>query len=136
MDLDLATSQITRDPEVPWKARICYASARDPALMPVVLAFTGVIASIPPGIPQWASPATIHKDGNLYGQLRLADGTTSPGQIMIGPLKAVVGLLRKLADNCKLNDDERIVMFDEFKKWCRDLRAESGGLDIPGKLKV
>jgi hypothetical protein len=135
--IDLSQSEITKDPGVPWKVRISYACARDAALFPVVLAFTGTVAKIPLGMPQWHSPATIAPDGMLYGQIRNDVGDVSPNLFRIGKLEKVRDCLRMLADNCKLSDDERILMFDEFKKWCKDLRQRpSEGLDKPSRKLI
>ena len=73
----------------------------------------------------------IRADGTLFVLIELSRGDGFRiGQI--GQIEAVRDALRRVADFCKLDDVERALMFDAFKRWIRkDERAND-----PNKLRV
>lgn len=70
--------------------------------------------------------AEIGKDGIVRTKLRGPLGNKLSDAHPLGSIQSLRDEFRRLADHCKLNDDERVALFEELKKWCgRDLRATS-----------
>lgn len=81
--------------------------------------------------------AKVPKYGRAYGQtcdILTNDIVITPHRINglwteqrpIGTITAVRDNMRRLADHCKLDDEEREALFDELRKWVRkDYRAVS-----------
>lgn len=75
--------------------------------------------------PRFGRVATITKEGWVKTNMQAKDGTIHPNH-NLGPVKVVIDNFRGLADELKLNDDEREQMFSELRKWFyRDERAHS-----------
>lgn len=70
--------------------------------------------------------ATIRPDGIVTAKLRGRRGGIMSEHHVLGSIIALRDEFRRLADHCKLNDGERMVLFEELRKWCgKDLRSRS-----------
>lgn len=75
--------------------------------------------------PRFGKLARIDKDGILHSNMQDKDGKVH-WDYALGPVKHVIHNFRFLADELKLNDDERKEMFSELKKWVyKDDRSTS-----------
>lgn len=75
--------------------------------------------------PRFGKTARIDKDGVVWSNMQTKEHNIYPDHCL-GPLRDIVDSFRGLADHLKLNDDERVAMFDELKKWfVKDERAVS-----------
>jgi len=73
--------------------------------------------------------AVIDREGIVRSNVRAHDGETY-ARMAVGSVIAVRDCFRRIADHCKLDDDERLAFFDELRKWViKDERSESD-LDI------
>ena len=106
-----------------WKANAIRAANHNRSLLGCfVLAILGLQHGIKP--PRFGSTANIDKDGLLYSNMQDKDGKIHQN-FCLGPVKDLVDNLRGLADHLKLDDKDRVEMFDEFKKWIKhDARAD------------
>lgn len=78
--------------------------------------------------PRFGRVARISKEGIIYSNMQDKDGVIRSDH-MLGPLQTVVDNFRGLADELKLNDNERKQMFDELRKWFfMDQRVQSAPL--------
>jgi hypothetical protein len=108
--------------EYHWKHRAVRETGGNTSLMGCfVLAICGWQHGRHP--PRFGSTATINKDGVIIAHMQTKEGTIFPNQ-QLGQVQTVIDNFRGLADHLKLNDDERIEMFTELKKWfVKDERA-------------
>lgn len=106
-----------------WPYKAVLATRGNQTLMGcVVLAVIGRQPKHPPYI---ASAATVDQDGLVWVQMaRIKDG----GQISLACIGNIIDVrddFRRLADHLKLDDGERIDMFEELRKWVAiDMRAD------------
>ncbi len=66
--------------------------------------------------PRFGSRAVINKDGIVIAHAQNAEGTKFRNQ-NLGHVQNVTDSFRGLADRLKLNDKERMEMFEELRKW-------------------
>lgn len=75
--------------------------------------------------PRFGRVARINKDGYVFSNMQSKDGSVYH-DYAFGPVQTVIDNFRGLADELKLNDDERKQMFGELRKWFFiDERAKS-----------
>lgn len=75
--------------------------------------------------PRFGKVARVDKDGILHSNMQNKDGKVFLNH-PLGPIKTVIDNFRGLADELKLNDNEREQMFSELRKWVfKDDRAQS-----------
>ena len=88
----------------------------------IIIAMLGYM---PKHAPRLRGLAVILPDGTLTADMDLGNGRgflATP----LGPVAEIRDDLRRLADRLKLEDAERVDLFDQFRKWVvRDLRAKS-----------
>jgi hypothetical protein len=73
--------------------------------------------------PRFGSNAIIDENGMLFSNMQNAEGAMFANHCL-GDVKTVVDSFKGLADHLKLDDKERIEMFDELRKWIKlDKRA-------------
>lgn len=78
--------------------------------------------------PRFGRTATINKEGLIITNMQAKDGQVFPNH-QLGQVQTVVDNFRGLADELKLNDEERKQMFDELRKWFfKDERVQSAPL--------
>ena len=128
-------SDSVRDRENTWQVRVLLASFPT-SFGPVVRAVLG--RNTKTGVAL-ALKATIGVDAVVRADMRKPLQRGGYGIIRmqpIGHVRAVRDEFRRLADHCKLSDNERRAMFDDVKKWAgRDERAING-VDIPDEKRV
>ncbi len=114
------------DPGYPWKARVVLASAATNPTGAIVRAMLGSNFKVGPA---YGMTAEIDADGIVRTTVHAEDTTVWPN-MPIGSIQAVRDEMRRLADHCKLSDEEREAFFDQLRKWiAKDARAISG-LDV------
>lgn len=112
---------LTRDPEMPWQERAIFASMGTTTGL-MLMAMLAKEPKNGPALGQWCN---IDKDGYVETQVRVDGVWQTPRRL--GTVIAVRDSLRRLADHCKLSDQDREAMFEELRKWVRrDHRATSG----------
>jgi hypothetical protein len=105
------------DPEIFWSKRVHLASLIHPAMGPIVEAVMGFKPVLPIVL---GLAAVIRHDGIV---LAVAYNGADKREMPLGHIHALRDEFRRLADHCKLNDDERTALFTELKKWVgKDLR--------------
>ena len=78
---------------------------------------------------RYALTAQIDREGMVRASVQTHDGEVY-ARMPIGSLIAVRDAFRRLADHCRLSDQERNEFFEEIRKWIStDERAQSG-LDV------
>lgn len=86
------------------------------AAMPVLLrvVFPGFVSVAPPFL---VSCARIAKTGHLMADLFTRDGQIAKNQIVFRSTRQMEGALRRLADEARLNDADRVEFFEAAKRW-------------------
>jgi len=75
--------------------------------------------------PRFGSTAWIDKDGIVHSHVQTKEGQVYLNQAMRS-IQEITDNFRGLADELKLNDDDREAMFTELRKWiAKDERAHS-----------
>ena len=121
----LHTSSEVMNRDHSWQFRVILASMPDTlgVIVRAVLAKSTAVGFA------YGTTATIDKDGMVRSNRRDVDGMVHRN-FPVGTSTAVRDEFRKLADHCKLTDQDREALFDELRKWiARDDRAISN-LDI------
>lgn len=86
--------------------------------------FLSVIGREPKNPPYIYTNATVDEDGNTWVGMAARSGAR--GLACIGHIQDIRDEFRRLADHLKLDDHERLELFDELKKWVAvDLRAHT-----------
>jgi hypothetical protein len=113
------------DPERSWPERVFLASAAADPMGPIVRA---VLGANPKNGAALGIEATIRKDGIVVAPLRDHSGVKLTDEHPLGDIMEMRDEFRRLADHCKLSDEDRLALFDMFKKWCgKDLRVVAQG---------
>lgn len=82
-----------------------------------------IIGKTPKNPPYIDTTATVDETGHTWVGMRRVNGDY--GMACIGLITDIRDEFRRLADHLKLDDGERIEMFDELRKWVGiDLRAD------------
>lgn len=111
------------DGERHWTERVFLASAYADPMGPIVRA---VIGANPKTGAALGLYATIQKDGLVTASLRGPLGEKVTDTHPLGQIQSLRDEFRRLADHCKFDDEDRLALFDMFKKWCgKDLRVRS-----------
>ena len=93
----------------------------DGLMLCFVLAVLGLQSGVKP--PRFGRVGRIDADGLLYSNMQDSNYKIYRDHCL-GPVDTVVDNFRGLADHLKLEDWERLEMFDAFKKWIfHDARA-------------
>lgn len=105
-----------------WKYRVVQATKGNTSLLgAVVLGILGKMARRPPWV---AARATIGADGVVRAQCCDRNGREGFAALFTS-VEDMAGQFSRLADELKLEDAERIELFQQVKLWCaRDLRPE------------
>lgn len=70
--------------------------------------------------------ATINTDSIVAAKLRGRNGRILNNAHPLGTIIQLRDEFRRLGDHCKLNDGDRMALFEELRKWCgKDLRSRS-----------
>lgn len=86
-----------------------------------------IIGRQPKNAPYIDTTATVDENGLTWVGMRRIDGEY--GLCCIGSVIDIRDEFRRLADHLKLDDGERVELFDELRKWVAiDLRADHGEL--------
>lgn len=114
-------------PQTSWQYRAVKLTGGNQAMLGCfVLAILGWQHGRKP--PRFGKVATITKEGLIKTNLQTKDGLILRNHIL-GPVQIVIDNFRGLADELKLDDNERKQMFDELRKWFfKDERVESAPL--------
>jgi hypothetical protein len=77
--------------------------------------------------PQITTTASVDEKGLVWAGIRTRSGRE--GLSVLGTIQDIRDEFRRLADHLKLDDGERIEMFEELRKWVAvDMRADHGEL--------
>lgn len=111
----------TKDPERHWTWRCVLASYPTRSMGPIVRAVLG--KQMARG-PKLSLQATVASDGMVYAGLKHDEQVLSYAH-PLGQVKSLRDEFRRLADHCRLNDADRLELFDQLRKWLgKDLRSE------------
>lgn len=111
-----------KDNQYHWTKRVLVASFPTRSMGPIVRAVLG--KQMARG-PKLSLSATIAADGMVYAGLKHDEQVISYAH-PLGNVKSLRDEFRRLADHCRLNDAERIELFEEVRKWLgKDLRSEA-----------
>lgn len=116
-----------------WQYKAILATRGNQTLLgAILLQLLGKQAKHP---PQILSTATVDEQGLAWCKLRKElGGEIAEGIICVGLITDVRDEFRRLADYLKLDDDERIELFNELRMWVEiDLRADHNELKDAGK---
>lgn len=103
-----------------WQFRVALAAFPADPMGLITRAVLGLNSRVGPAL---GLEATIRKDGVVTAALRGPTGKRVTSAHPLGDVMALRDEFRRLADFCKLDDAERIALFDMVKKWAgRDLR--------------
>ena len=118
---------IAAAPRNSWQARAVEATGGNTSRLGcLVLAILGWQHGRKP--PRFGSTAVILKDGTVMSNFQNKAGNMFANQA-ICTVQEMVDSFRGLADHLKLNDIDRLAMFEELRKWIReDKRAEPAPL--------
>ncbi len=85
--------------------------------------------------PQIIGTASVDEDGLCWTLLRKSHGVeVAEGVVCLGQIGDIVDEFRRLSDFLKLNDAERIELFEELRKWVAvDLRADHAEMSHGGQ---
>lgn len=106
-----------------WQYKAIVATRGNQTLLgTILLQLIGKAAKHP---PQIVSLATVDEAGLTWAVLRKQHGAeVAEGLVCLGLIGDIRDEFRRLADYLKLDDTERLELFDELKKWVEvDLRA-------------
>jgi|SRR5665213_455992 len=122
-----STAEDVYDPVRVWQYR-CLRASIGTTTGAIVMA---LLAQKPKRGFAFGKTCEISATGQVWSMTRVKDGVWK--NVQIGTVEAVRDNLRRLADHCKLNDDDRAALFDALRKWVkRDLRAND--LDFQQKM--
>jgi len=108
-----------------WRYRVLRASIGT-TTGAIVMAILGQRSKLGPA---FGLNCDINMHGVIITDVRGPDGKWN-WRRAIGTVEAVRDNIRRLADHCKLNDEDRTAMFEELRKWVRkDERALAQGLE-------
>lgn len=115
------TSADVYDQSHHWTWRVTLASFPSRSMGPIVRAVLG--KNMQRG-PKLSLQATIAPGGMVYAGLKHDDKVVSFAH-PLGQVQSIRDEFRRLADHCRLNDTDRIALFEELRKWLgKDLRSE------------
>lgn len=110
-----------------WTYKVLLASFPTRSMGPMVRAVLG--KQMARG-PKLSLSATIASDGMVYAGLK-HDETIISFAHPLGTVTAIRDEFRRLADHCRLNDAERLELFEQLRKWMgKDLRSEEDRVRI------
>jgi hypothetical protein len=103
-----------------WQFRVLLAAFPADPMGLIVRAVLGVNSRVGAAL---GLEATIRKDGVVTAALRSPRGRKVTNAHPLGTVIALRDEFRRLADHCRLPDNERLALFEEVRKWAgRDLR--------------
>jgi hypothetical protein len=106
-----------------WKFRVALAAFPADPMGLIVRAVLGMNSAKGAAL---GLEATIRPDGIVTAKLRSFNGRILNNAHPLGSIIALRDDFRRLADHCKLNDGDRMALFEELRKWCgKDLRSRS-----------
>lgn len=120
------------DKEHTWRYRVLLASFPADPMGVIVRAVLG--RNLATGAAMSLS-AKIDIRGQIICRLRQPNGIVQR-YFRVGHVNAIRDEFRRLADHCKLDDDEREALFEELKKWAGKDERAMAGLDIPVPARV
>lgn len=117
-----------------WTYKVLLASFPTRSMGPIVRAVLG--KQMARG-PKLSLSATIGPDGSVYAGLKHDDQVISlchpvaPSMLGKQGVHILRDEFRRLADHCRLNDAERLELFEQLRKWMgKDLRSEEDRVRI------
>lgn len=116
-----------------WQYKAIVATRGNQTMLgAILLQVIGKQAKNPPRI---TGTASVDAEGLCWTLLLAQHGTeVAEGLVCLGYIGEIVDEFRRLADFLKLDDAERIELFDELRKWVSvDLRADHAEMATAGQ---
>lgn len=114
-----------REEQNTWQYKAVVATKGNQTLVGCIL--LALIDRQPRNGPRVETTATVDEKGFTFCGFTRRNGVQ--GVVCIGTIQDIRDEFRRLADHLKLDDVERIELFDELKKWVAvDLRADHNEL--------
>lgn len=121
------------DEQASWQYKAIVATRGNQTMLGAI--FLQIIGKSAKHPPQIIGTASVDEEGLCWTLLRKAHGgEIAEGVVCLGELSAIVDEFRRLADHLKLDDAERIELFEELRKWVAvDLRADHAEMTHEGQ---
>jgi hypothetical protein len=116
-----------------WQYKAIVATRGNQTMLGAI--FLQIIGKSAKHPPQIVGTASVDEEGLCWTLLRKAHaGEIAEGVVCLGQIGDIVDEFRRLADFLKLDDPERVELFDELRKWVAvDLRADHAEMTHEGQ---